>query len=148
MRQTAEAGSARQVVVLVVGGAVALIVLAGVLLAFRGLTGATDAYHVSVGAPTPGNPGAPQQDGTVMITVNGRAITSGEQRVAFPYGRKVTVRPGERIVVVATSKNRAVTCTITSNPGPGMDTVAFSDPPTRDPSTGEWRGGCSWSRPA
>jgi hypothetical protein len=70
------------------------------------------------------------------------------QHVDFPYGRKITVRPGERIVVVATSRNRPVTCTITTNPGPGVDTVAYSDPSTRDPSTGEWRGGCSWSRPS
>jgi len=138
----------RQVVTLVVVGAVALLIITGVLLVFRNLTGAADAYHVSVGAPTPGNPNAPQQDGTVVITVNGRTITSGAQHVDFPYGRKVSVRPGERIVVVATSKNRAVTCTITTKPGPGMDTVAYSDPSARDPATGEWRGGCSWTRPS
>jgi large exoprotein involved in heme utilization and adhesion len=142
------ADRARNVVVLVASGAIALAIVAGGLLAFRNLTGAADTYHVSVGAPTPGNPSATQQHGTVMITVDGRTITSGEQRVAFPYGHEVTVRPGERIVVVATSAHRAVTCTITKNPGPRQDTVAFADRSTRDPSTREWRGGCSWSRPS
>jgi hypothetical protein len=138
----------RQVVILVVGGAIALLVIAGALTAFHNLTGAADTYRVSVGAPDPADPSAPQQDGTVMITVNGRAIISGVRRVDYPYGHELTVRPGDRIIVVATSRSRAVTCTISTRPGPGMTTVAHSGPATKDPSTGEWRGGCSWSRPS
>jgi hypothetical protein len=140
-------GSVRRVVILA-AGAIALLIVTGVLLAFGDLTATGDTYHVYVGAPTPGNPSAPQRDGTVNITVNGRTVTSGVQHVDFPYGRRVTVRPGERIMAVATSKNRAVTCTIARKPGPGMETAAYSDPSTRDPATGEWRGGCSWRRPA
>jgi hypothetical protein len=43
---------------------------------------------------------------------------------------------------------RAITCTIVHSPGPGADTAAYSEPSKRDPSTGEWGGGCSWSRPS
>jgi hypothetical protein len=131
-------------VAVVVG--VAVLIVAATVLVFRNLTGDEHVYLVSVGAPTPGNPNAPQQDGTVKIMVADRTVTSA-QRVAFPYGREVNVKPGERIVVTATSRNRAVTCTITKDPGPGMDTVAYSEPSERDPATGDWRGGCSWSRP-
>jgi hypothetical protein len=140
----------RRAVTLVVTVAAVLIVTATVLI-LSGRTGGEDVYHVSVGAPMPGNPDAPQQDGTVKITVADRTMTSGSdgvQRVDFPYGRKVTVRAGERIAITATSRNRAVTCTVAHNPGPGADTVAYSEPSKRDPSTGEWRGGCSWSRPS
>jgi hypothetical protein len=141
----------RRIVTLVVIGVAAVLIVAAAVLIIRGRTGGADVYHVSVGAPVPGNPGAPQQDGSVKITIADRTVTSGPdgaQRVDFPYGRKVTVRPGERIAISAASRNRAITCTIVHDPGPGADTVAYSEPSKRDPSTGEWRGGCSWSRPS
>jgi hypothetical protein len=50
----------RKVVLLAVG-VIALLIITGVLLAVRDLTGAGDTYHVSVGAPPPGTRAHPNK---------------------------------------------------------------------------------------
>jgi hypothetical protein len=104
-----------------------------------------DSYTVYVGAQSTTDRNAPELDGTVQVTVDGKV--KADKRTGFPYVHDFPVQAGQRIVVRGTSAHYPVTCNIAKGSGPGQKTVAFAEPSAFDQSAGVWRGGCSWTRP-